>query len=380
MPTKRIKCFVAMAFGKKDSDTIYDRHIVPILRSLRIHPIRVDRREHRDDLNNYIIRMLNESDLTLADLTYSRPSVYYEAGFTERQIPVIYTVRRDHLRRTNPDDRYWVHFDLEMKKIIPWSDPNDPNFAKRLKKRIAYLAKPIIRQIQKKEATEREHLAFASLSVSSRCEEVYKTFQLMLKRKRFWTERVSQVDRPTWFRILPLNPLIGIKKVDKTCLLCIVLVAESLTRKQIETASNFIGGYRLTDREQDIIDYEDHYFLCSLRKMPQSRLTACHPSAQPTDSPNSFTLNFKGVWTSEKGSRVSIYLISPIKSIPQLRSEITSHISKLTDKKNNQRTYLLQNYRGEGRVQFRRKESSDTMGDQWRVIYPRRKSFKKNEK
>ena len=75
-----------MAFGREDCDTVYDRHIVPALRSLKIDPVRIDRREHKDDLNSYIIRMLRDSDIALADLTYSRPSVYYEAGFAERRI------------------------------------------------------------------------------------------------------------------------------------------------------------------------------------------------------------------------------------------------------------------------------------------------------
>jgi hypothetical protein len=33
-----------------------------------------------------------------ADLRYARPSVYFEAGYAERSVPVIYTVRRDHFR------------------------------------------------------------------------------------------------------------------------------------------------------------------------------------------------------------------------------------------------------------------------------------------
>lgn len=78
-------------------------------------PIRVDRKQHRDDLNNFIRRMIKECDIVLADLTYTRPSVYYEAGFAERFSPVVYTVRTDHLSRSQPDEQLRVHFDLEMK-------------------------------------------------------------------------------------------------------------------------------------------------------------------------------------------------------------------------------------------------------------------------
>ena len=264
MPPRRVKCFVAMAFGKQDCDTLYDKCIAPALKWFKFEPIRIDRREHKDDLNNYIIRMLKESDIALADLTYSRPSVYYEAGFAERQIPVVYTVRKDHLSRTQPDDRLWVHFDLEMKKIVPWHDPNDSNFVRRLKRRIAYLAKPIIKQRQKDEVIERDRLQFASLSVALRCQEIYKKFKLMLKSKRYWTASLWDIEihPDPWMRsplqfLTNLNPLIGIKKVNKTCQMCTVLVAESLTKRQIETAIRFISGSSLVKNE---IDFEDHFF------------------------------------------------------------------------------------------------------------------------
>lgn len=369
-----MKCFVAMAFGRKDCDTVYDRHIVPALTSFKIDPLRIDRREHRDDLNNFIIRMLRESDIALADLTYSRPSVYYEAGFAERQIPVIYTVRKDHLNRSQQDDRLWVHFDLEMKKIVPWDNPKDPNFLKRLKRRIAYLAKPIFKQRQKDEYIERDRQKFASLSIASRCQEIYKRFQLILKSKRFWTASLwdLKIESAPWSfsplrSLIGFSPLIGIKKVNETCQVCAVLVAESLTKKQIGTAIRFVRGSSMIDSNEDIIDFEEYFFLCSLRKVPDSRLTACFPQAQPTESPTTFTLEDKSTrWDKER--RVSINLISPINSIAELRSEIRSNGAKLTDKRSNQYTYLLE--KGSARkIQFERKQSN---GEEWHLISPRR--------
>jgi hypothetical protein len=61
--------------------------------------------------------------------------VYYEAGFAQRSVPVIYTVRKDHLKPGQPDDLR-VHFDLQMKPIIPWEAPNDSTFSAKLEKRI----------------------------------------------------------------------------------------------------------------------------------------------------------------------------------------------------------------------------------------------------
>ena len=91
-----LSCFVAMAFGHKDTDGLFDRVLAPSLRSLNVKAIRVDRVEHNDDIDDRIIQSLEEADFVVADLTYARPSVYFEAGYAQRVIPVVYTVRKDH--------------------------------------------------------------------------------------------------------------------------------------------------------------------------------------------------------------------------------------------------------------------------------------------
>jgi nucleoside 2-deoxyribosyltransferase len=123
-----------MAFRRGETDKVYDNLIVPLLRKKKITPVRVDRQEHLDDINNKIISELKQSDFAIADLTFARPSVYYEAGFAQRCIPVIHTSRRDHFH-PKPDDKFGnfkIHFDLQMKNIIPWSNASDKNFIKNL--------------------------------------------------------------------------------------------------------------------------------------------------------------------------------------------------------------------------------------------------------
>src|SRR5262249_50457195 len=112
--TRNPRCFVAMAFDHNDTDAVYDLLIKPTLQRNGIVPIIVNRRQSNDDLNKQIIELLDGSDFCIADLTYARQSVYFEAGYAQRKSPVIYTVRRDHLKRGQPDDLR-VHFDLQMK-------------------------------------------------------------------------------------------------------------------------------------------------------------------------------------------------------------------------------------------------------------------------
>lgn len=124
-----------MAFDHPDTDALYDRRILPVLRRNDITAVIINRRESTRDLNKQIIEQLEAADFCIADLTYARPSVYYEAGYAERRIPVIYTSRSDHIPpRTSPDGR--VHFDLTMKPLVRWETPTDKTFSKRLEKRI----------------------------------------------------------------------------------------------------------------------------------------------------------------------------------------------------------------------------------------------------
>jgi nucleoside 2-deoxyribosyltransferase len=85
MPAK-LRCFVAMAFGQEDTDGINAQ--------------RVDRIEHNDKIDTKIISEIEAADLVTADLTYARPSVYFEAGYAQRAIPVIFTARPDRSTRT----------------------------------------------------------------------------------------------------------------------------------------------------------------------------------------------------------------------------------------------------------------------------------------
>lgn len=76
--------------------------------------------------------------MVIADLTYARPSVYFEAGYAQRAIPVIFTARSDHFREhdNDPNGNRHVHFDLKMRNIIAWSSPNDDAFPGRLTRRV----------------------------------------------------------------------------------------------------------------------------------------------------------------------------------------------------------------------------------------------------
>lgn len=165
-----LKCFVAMAFGHEDTNRLYDESLMPALAELGVTAVRVDRLEHNDNIDHRIVEEITSADFVLADLTYARPSVYYEAGFAEREIPVIYTIRRDHLapRSDDPFGVFRLHFDLAMRNVIDWSEPGDPVFAARLRSRIDLVTDPIRARLREDSEAKELVRRFRAKSVEDR--------------------------------------------------------------------------------------------------------------------------------------------------------------------------------------------------------------------
>lgn len=309
----RLNCFVAMAFAREDCNGIYDKYILPTLKELRINPIRVDQRQHRDDLNNFIIRMLRSSDFALVDLTYARPSVYYEAGFAERSIPVVYTVRADHLSKAQPDDRLRVHFDLEMKKIVSWDNVKDTTFPRRLHQRIDYIIRPLLRDRSHEEILIREREAFQSLSTFDKLNSIQKVFIFRLRSAHFSVCPLS-LFRPTEYYLAGERVLVGFKKVGRQGFTCFVIAGSTITRRQIEYLINFTRGANLIQGSKDQIDkYTDFYCFCSPRGIPESRFTNAFPKAKPLGKKGLFGIEYSA--DEYQGSRyVRVYLMPNIDS------------------------------------------------------------------
>ena len=110
------KVFIAMWFDKSmDSafDAIYDA-----VKEIKYEPVRMDRVEHIDKIDDKIIAEIKSSKFLIADLTKHINGVYYEAGFAQgRNIPVIWCVRKDNLNR--------AHFDIRQFNCIVWNDEED---------------------------------------------------------------------------------------------------------------------------------------------------------------------------------------------------------------------------------------------------------------
>jgi hypothetical protein len=117
-------CFVAMAFTV-DMFLIYQEAIEPAIRHCGFEPYIVNNENIDSDktINDSILAGIKKSRFTIADFTYHKSGVYFEAGFAlGRGQKVIYSCQED--------DMVKAHFDIRNYQHIVWQKSED--FKKKL--------------------------------------------------------------------------------------------------------------------------------------------------------------------------------------------------------------------------------------------------------
>jgi len=294
---RKPKCFVAMAFDHDDTDQIYEKSILPVLKANDVKPVIINRREDNRDINNQIIDLLNSCDFCITDLTYTRPSVYFEAGYAQRAVEVIYTVRADHLHKNQPEDLR-VQFDLQMKPLIKWQNPKDENFPKRLDRRIkATVLKEWNRAQKDKETEKRQREAFAHMPLNERLIMLRKGALKSLNALGFasWqplTGRLSDASELTYRQILPhvkrFPWLLSSTTSRRVMKVASLRAEESLSLRPLRDEFGYrflqsqylphLDGMRMVDDPKRARTTIEHHILCSIKAIPQSRIMSAMPS------------------------------------------------------------------------------------------------------
>jgi len=267
-----LRCFVAMAFDRDDTDKLYDRVIKPLLERRDVVAFRVDRSNRNDDIDDQILSELQQSDFVISDLTYARPSVYFEAGVAHgRAIPVIYTCRKDHFL-PKADDVHGncrVHFDLQMKPIIRWDDPVGEGFARRLENRIAGVTRPIILRRKQSHTLETARQIFSGLSLEERLKRIQALYRKCFRANGF--RHVHSSGEPSrWSG----------KQNGSALFLSTGYSARTLTKKELEWIPSFclLPNIELFLKHGSFPrSIEQHVFVSSLVPVPASRVAAAMP-------------------------------------------------------------------------------------------------------
>jgi hypothetical protein len=126
-----IQGFVAMWFSPL-MEVVYEKGFALAIRGSGYQPMRIDRKEHINKIDDEIIAEIRRSRFLVADFTSEpnqpRGGVYFEAGFAlGLNIPVIWTCREDLVEQ--------LHFDIRQFNQIVWTNPEDLH--QKLKNRIS---------------------------------------------------------------------------------------------------------------------------------------------------------------------------------------------------------------------------------------------------
>jgi nucleoside 2-deoxyribosyltransferase len=342
-------CFVAMAFDQDDTDQVYDRVIEPILKRNRIKPVIINRQHDNRDINIQIIVELKACDFCIADLTYTRPSVYFEAGFAQSRVDVIYTVRADHLKRDQPEDRR-VHFDLQMKPLIKWKSPSDPEFAKKLETRLKHtvLAKLKRRSNEEKRITA-EKERFASLPLDKRLRLIRAKAVSAMKPFGFkeWTVLFPQhrwlADPRDYTNLTDLSNQKGVLLSTimrrQEMLVVSINAKERMTLNQLKDAGQnlgksysppFLGYLRRRGGEgfgrpvpAELKRTKECHFILTLTGTLESRVMSALPYLAKDKEPASFSFKTSYEVRGRRVERnVSFLFVSGVYSLPQFEKAL----------------------------------------------------------
>jgi hypothetical protein len=111
------RCFIAMAFDSFLNDA-YERGIRPAILDCGAEPIRLDRVHYNEKICDKILAEIRLAQFMVADFTFQRGGVYFEAGFAMALgRPVIWTCRENDFPNT--------HFDTRQYNHITWSTPEE---------------------------------------------------------------------------------------------------------------------------------------------------------------------------------------------------------------------------------------------------------------
>ncbi|MGD0086642.1 MAG: hypothetical protein ABSC24_05895 [Verrucomicrobiota bacterium] len=119
--------FIAMWFDKS-VDPVWVA-IEAGIRNSGYEPLRIDRKEHNNKIDDEIVAGIRRSKFLVADFTGHRGGVYFETGFaTGLGLPVVWLCRLDELEK--------AHFDTRQYNFIVWEDDKLADLSKALQNRI----------------------------------------------------------------------------------------------------------------------------------------------------------------------------------------------------------------------------------------------------
>jgi len=124
--------FIAMKFEDKLKD-YSDDWFEAAIKNAGYRPIRIDKYEHTNLIDDEIIANIRKSKFIIADFTYNSPGVYYESGYARGlNIPIINLCNKECFE----SEENKVHFDTNHYPFLIWEWDKGEELRNRLETRI----------------------------------------------------------------------------------------------------------------------------------------------------------------------------------------------------------------------------------------------------
>ena len=128
VPSKSDDAFVAMWFDTS-LNAVWSQGIAKGISESGYNPVRIDKTEHNNKIDDEIVAAIRRSRFLVADFTGQRGGVYFEAGLAAGLgKPVVWLCRRADLKD--------VHFDTRQYNFLLWDAEHPDELARGLQNRI----------------------------------------------------------------------------------------------------------------------------------------------------------------------------------------------------------------------------------------------------
>lgn len=300
-----------MAIGRPDTDAMYVGRIKRSLRAIGVLAVRIDEIHHGENIDQRILREIDGSDLVLTDLTYERPSAYFEAGYAEKRgVPVIYTCRADHL---NPASRHHprVHFDVRQRRIVTWASPTDGAFAQRLVSEVRARTRRLQQIREREHQRQCEEAAFQTRSLDSRRDRLLQAGIALARVAGF--RAMSDQGPARWG-----SGWLGYRQRNRKTEVLFLLTAAAFRRQQLVALREVFGmhtfGLGALAAALHAAPSRQCVVVASLSPVPTGRVESVFREFAPDP-----TLS-RSAWTGRTGASVShLVMLDTIRSEPQFR-------------------------------------------------------------
>jgi len=235
--------------------------------------------------------------------------------------PVIYIARKDHFHPNEKDEagNRKIHFDLQMKNIIPWTESNN-DFKKNLRSRLKYVLKDLKGLQKDRERELRYEKEFAELSQSEQLDSIDSKARNLLRRHGYSNIHVKKNNEK--------NKYIFTKKENKIFREIYINPKPTINKELCDSFIFYLNLLSLVNKKlDDIVSIQVAIILISLRQIKNNTLRSYFPSWKPGGN-KIFTSNMKLVDDEDVLKSQTVSIIDNIKSIQSFSKRFLDFIKK----------------------------------------------------